>query len=72
MSEVSLSERKAIAKTAYIFGVPMVDTWKTMYTFGTYRHYAEPFPPITRTSSRRTTTRPTPGRGSICARNRGC
>ena len=33
MSEVSLSERKAIAKTAYIYGVPMVGTWKTMYAF---------------------------------------
>ena len=71
MSEVSLSERKAIAKTAYIFGVPMVDTWKTIYAFGTYRHYAEPFPPITRTSSPPTTTRRTRGPWLDLRPNRG-
>jgi len=33
MSTVSPSELRAIARDAYIYGVPMVDTWKTMYAF---------------------------------------
>lgn len=33
MAIVSPSERRSIARDAYVYGVPMVGTWKTMYAF---------------------------------------
>lgn len=42
----TIEEIRAIAQEAYVFGVPMVDTWKTMYAFNIARgtpQYKGPF-----------------------------
>jgi hypothetical protein len=74
---------QAIAKDAYIYSYAMMESYQTWRAqavdkssngyvggFNVFRHYSEPFTPDKRTSSRRTTTRPTPGPGSICAPSR--
>jgi hypothetical protein len=80
---VSPAEAQAIAKDAYVYSYAMMESYQTWRTqavdktangyvggFNVFRHYSQPFTLTTRTLSRRTTTRPTPGHGSISAPNR--
>ena len=78
---VAPAEAQAIAKDAYVYSYAMMEsyqTWRTQTVEKTANGYVgvqtdiirSRSRPTTRTSSRRTTTRPIPGHGSICAPSR--